>query len=325
MRVLLLGAEIMLFFNTFKEKGLYGIIIASIIIALIIYKVFSIMQNKGIKTYSDFLKSTLCNKNAIIKNVIENIINIFLLISFFVMFVGIITFFIQELKINNMLFSIFIALICFFVLTKNIDGVIKLNTVLIPALIFFIIFIGIKSNSSVVTTINAKNNITKNWILSSLIYVSYNSIVLIPILVTLNGEIKNKKQIKLASIISGAIIGILGVIIYKLLFLAGDEGLKLEMPLIYVAGKLGNSYKLMYGLVILFAIFTSVISSGYAFLQNTTKTKKQYKIICALLCTIAVIVSKIKFSSLVNTLYPVFGYLGLLQIINIITYNTKKP
>lgn len=316
---LLLGVEIASFFNAFSEFGLYGIIVSAMVIAFVIYKVFLIMLKNNIETYPEFLKKTINTKKKIVINIIDNIINIFLLISFLVMLTGILTFFEQELKINNILFSVFIVLICYFILIKDLDGVIKINTILIPALIFFIIFIGIKFNTQIDTNIelNIKNNITKNWLLSSLIYTSYNSVVLIPILVSLKKEIKNKHQIRVISCVSGIIVGALAIIIYRLLFIAGSHINNVEMPLVFVAGKLGKIYKYIYGIVILSAIFTSAISSGYAFLENTTKTKKQYKVVCFTLCISSIFVSKFGFSSLVNTMYPIFGYLGLLQIIYI--------
>lgn len=317
---LLLGVEIASFFNAFSEFGLYGIIVSAMVIAFVIYKVFSIMLKNNIDTYPKFLEKTINTKRKIVVNVIDSIINIFLLISFLVMMTGILAFFEQELKINNILFSIFIVLICYLILIKDLDGVIKINTILIPTLIFFIIFIGIKFNNQIDTNIelNIKNNITKNWLLSSLIYTSYNCVVLIPILISLKKEIKNKNQIKIISLISGIIVGILAIIIYRLLFIAGNQINKVEMPLVIVAGRLGKIYKYIYGIVILSAIFTSAISSGYAFLENTTKTKRQYKKTCFILCISSIFVSKFGFSSLVNTMYPIFGYLGFLQIINII-------
>ena len=310
------GVEIALFFNSFEKNGFFGIIISAIIISLVIYKVFAIMLKNNIKTYMEFLEKTFNKKNKLLIHIIDNIINIFLLISFLVMMAGILTFFKQELKIDNILFSIFIVLICYFILIKDLDGVIKINTLLIPILIFFILLIGIKYNNQINTNVelNLNNNITNNWILSSLIYTSYNCIVLIPILISLKKEIKNKFQIKIISILSGIIIGVLAVIIYKLLFIIGTQIKQIEMPLVFIAGKLGKVYKYIYGIVILSAIFTSAISSGYAFLENTTKTKKQYKILCFAICISSIFVSKIGFSSLVNTLYPIFGYLGLVQI-----------
>lgn len=316
---MLLGVEIASFFNAFGKYGVYGIIISATVIGLVIYKVFSIMLKNNIETYPEFLKKTINTKRKIVISVVDNIINIFLLISFLVMMVGILSFFKQELEINNILFSIIIVLICYFILIKDLDGVIKINTVLIPTLIFFVIFIGFKFNSQINTNIelNIKNNITKNWLLSSLIYTSYNSVVLIPILISLKKEVKSKHQIKIISCVSGTIVGVLAIIIYRLLFIANNQINEIEMPLVFVAGKLGKIYKYIYGVVILSAIFTSAISSGYAFLENTTKTKKQYKVVCFILCISSIFISKFGFSSLVNTMYPIFGYLGLLQIVNI--------
>ena len=317
---LLHGVEIALFFYSFQKNGFYGIIISVIIMSLIIYKVFFIILKNNIKTYNEFLEKTFNTKNKLIINVINNIINIFLLISFLVMMAGILSFFKRELSINNIFFSFFIVLICYFILNKNLDGVIKINTILIPILIFFIIFVGLKFNNKIDTNINLNLNniITKNWLLSSLIYTSYNSVVLIPILISLKKELKNKNQIKIISLLSGIIIGLLAIIIYRLLFVANNNINEVEMPLVFIAGQLGKIYKYIYGIVILFAIFTSAISSGYAFLENTTKNKKQYKTMCFILCISSIFISKFGFSSLVNTLYPIFGVLGLVQIVYIL-------
>ncbi len=320
MLVLLLGVEISLFFNAFSQNGLYGIVISAIIIALVIYKVFYIMQRNNISTYSEFIEKTFRTKKKLVINVINNIINIFLLISFLVMITGILAFFKQEFGIDNIIFSILIVFISYFVLIRNLDGIIKINSILIPMLIIFILFIGIKYNTAIDTNINLNlsNNITKNWVLSSLIYTSYNSVVLIPMLISLKKEITNEKQIKIISYFVGIIIGVLAIIIYRLLFTLNVPINNLEMPLVFVAGRLGKVYKYMYGVVILSAIFTSAISSGYAFLENTTKTTKQYKIVCFIICISAILVSRFGFSSLINTMYPIFGYLGLVQILVIL-------
>ena len=74
----------------------------------------------------------------------------------------------------------------------------------------------------------------------------------------------------------------------------------------------------IYGIVILGSIFTTAISLGISFLQNTVKNKKSYTQIALIMCITSVIISKIGFSNLVNILYPIFGYLGILQIYKIV-------
>ena len=66
------------------------------------------------------------------------------------------------------------------------------------------------------------------------------------------------------------------------------------------------------------SIFTTTISLGVSFLQNTSKDKKSYTQIALIMCITSVIISKIGFSNLVNILYPILGYLGILQIYKIV-------
>ena len=96
----------------------------------------------------------------------------------------------------------------------------------------------------------------------------------------------------------------------------------IEIPIVYIAGLLGNIYKYLYGFVILVAIFTTAISAGYSFLVNCTKSKKQYTYWAIIMCITSILVSKLSFSGLINLLYPIFGYLGIIQIIFIL--NLKK-
>lgn len=93
----------------------------------------------------------------------------------------------------------------------------------------------------------------------------------------------------------------------------------IELPIIYIANTLGSWGKYIYGIVVLIAIFTTAISSGYGFLTNITKTRRKYLIISGIICISSIFVGQIGFSNLVNILYPIFGYLGIMQIIFLLT------
>ena len=108
---------------------------------------------------------------------------------------------------------------------------------------------------------------------------------------------------------------LLSVIIYLLMNLFSNQIQNIELPIIYIATTLGIWGKYIYGIVVLIAIFTTAISTGYGFLSNITKTRKRYLIVAGAICTISVFVGQIGFSNLINVLYPVFGYLGIVQII----------
>ena len=88
----------------------------------------------------------------------------------------------------------------------------------------------------------------------------------------------------------------------------------------YIATTMGTFFKYCYGLVIIAAIFTSAISAGYGILENSIQNRKKYKIKAGLMCVTAILVSNMGFSWLVNTMYPMFGILGLAQILLIVLY-----
>lgn len=162
-----------------------------------------------------------------------------------------------------------------------------------------------------------QSKIEKNWLLASLEYASYNSILLIPILIGLK-KYTYQKEKKIAITVSG-IFFMLATILYFILQQAGTDINNVELPLIYIVKQYGIIYQQVYGIVIVSAIYTSAIAAGYSFAENCSKTKKSYKIICMLICITAIPISRIGFSHLVNALYPVFGLLGLIQMIYIIS------
>lgn len=155
-----------------------------------------------------------------------------------------------------------------------------------------------------------------NWLIASLEYASYNSILLIPILIELK-QYTYKKEKSIAIIVS-IVFFLLAMVIYIVL-LEGEMHIRqVELPIIYVINKFGKMYQYVYGMVIVSAIYTTAISAGYSFLENCSKNKKKYQFICILICSSAPFISKLGFSYLVNLLYPVFGILGLIQIIYLI-------
>ena len=90
---------------------------------------------------------------------------------------------------------------------------------------------------------------------------------------------------------------------------------KLEMPAVYAINKICPIMKNIYGIIILISIFTTAISLGISFINNTSKNKKQFSKIGLLICSTAIVFSKIGFANLVNILYPILGMLGLVQVI----------
>ena len=333
------GQEINSFFYKYGIIGILGIIISIFLISLIIYKVFLIIKKENINTYKEFLLiifknnkiknnkiKTNKNKYLNISYITNIIINIFLIISFFIMIAGFGAYFNQEYNMSATLGSSILAAICLIIFMNNIEGLVKINKYLIPILIFFMMIIGIKNiNNLNIIEIN-NNKIINNFfpsILSGIIYASYNIILLIPVLITLKNKIK-KNNIFLISFFSWIILFILSLIIYFLLINIKININQIEMPAVYVIGKYFPEFKKIYEFIILASILTTAISEGISVLKNICKNKKSYTQLAVILCITSIIFSKIGFSNLINLLYPIFGLLGFFQIFIIIKYKINK-
>lgn len=312
------GQEIFSFFNVYGKNGLLGIAVSNLLMGIIIYKTFKIIFTKNINNYNDFIENIIpkkIRKYKILKQTILNIINIFLLITFYIMAAGFASYLLQEFKTPKIIGGAILAILCILTLLNNINGVIKINTYLIPFLIALVIFFGINQNGLKVMTPVITGN---GWFISSILYASYNSIVLIPILVSLKKLVQNKKKSLIVSFIVATILLILAIIIYSLISLFFYEIKTVEIPLVYIANFVNSYFKYIYGIAIMVAIFTSAISAGYSFLKNISSNNKKYKYLVFVICISSVLFSQFSFSNLVSLLYPIFGYLGIAQIIFII-------
>ena len=324
------GQEVYLFFYSYGIKGIIGIFISSILMGIIIYKTLILVKENDINNYKDFLnlliKKEGNNNYFNIKNIINIIINMFILITFFIMISGFGAYFEQEIGINSLIGSSVLAILCFIVFRTNQKGVVKVSEILVPILIVFITIISIL-NLKDFDINNIKNyminNKSYNFLLSSIVYCSYNSILLIPVLITLKNYINNKRKVISISVISTIIIVLLSISLFFILTKVDVDISKLEMPAVYVVSRMSKIFVIIYGFIILGSIFTTAVSLGNSFLQNVSKNKKSYTHIAVIMCITSIAISKIGFSNLINFLYPIFGYLGIIQIVRL-TFKKDK-
>lgn len=304
------GQEIYSFFNKYGDYGQIGIIVAIGLIAVIIYKTLKIIYEKNILDYEELLNKTINEKNKIIIYTIKNIINIFLIISYFIMCSAFSTYCMENYNIPKLLGGATISILSYLILRKDIKAIIKTNELLMPFVIVFIIIIGV---------------ITLNWngfntnkqdlykpIIKGILYANYNCITLIPMLITLKKEISNKKQIKSISVLSFIILYLLTEIIY--ISQGKIEINNVEMPMLEVSRRISIYFVIIYGIMTGIAIFTSAISAAYSLTNNIKTNEKIKRIIIIVLCITAIPASTLSFSNLVNLAYPIFGLLGIMQI-----------
>ena len=318
---MLLGKEVFNFFTIYNLNGFVSILIFNILMFFMFYKILNIKLINNLENYTDFLK-VLKNKYSIFNNkIFLLIINTFLAASFYIMVVALCSLFNYQFGFHKIIINFIIVYICYIVFYKdNINFLLIFNKLLMPFLIVFLIFLSVNNiNFENLSLISSNNSLIKS-IFYGLLYLSFNSIVLIPIL--FNFKIKNKKQNLFLALLFTIIVFILTFLI-NLLLLSHFEFIKdVDLPILAICNEKNSIYSYCYFFMILSAVLSTLFSSGYSFISNVNKKNKRITLIIFL--SLSFIFPFFSFSNLINTLYPLFGLLGLIQIFIVLIFKNTN-
>ena len=318
------GQEIYLFFFSYGKRGILGIGVSAILLGIIIYKTMIIIKKNKITTYKEFLISIVPEKwrKEKVLEIINIIINIFILITFYIMIAGIGGYLAETIEIPQIIGSSILAIMCVIIMSKETKGIVKVSEIIVPILIVFIVVIGVYTviSTNIANKIEQMNIINgSSWLVSGVLYASYNTILLIPVLISVNNII-DRREVSKASIVITFMIFLLATAVFVSMLKIDVNIKKIEMPVSYVIGTQLPKLKVLYGIVILTSILTTAISLIAGLMQNV-KEKNNKKIWLYLICISSIFISQIGFSALINFLYPIFGYIGIIQIILIAIFS----
>lgn len=286
------------------------------------YIVLNTIQKYSIKSYDQYLK-IIFKDNKLLCYINENIITIFLLLTFYVMELGFIGLLWQQYEISKIIGMLIISGLSYIVLRGNVKSVVKTNVIIMPLLVLVIIYIAISGIDKFgMEEVNML--VEANWIflINAIIYGSYNFIMLLPLITSLNERNISKKEAKIISVCTFVIIVFLSISILLLLSLFDIS--KIEIPIIYITNYISNNTVILGVVLVLLAIFTSVICVGYSFLNNISRTKSKYIRNLLIMCLMSFFIVNFSFASTMQVIYTFLGILGIIQILAIILANFRK-
>ncbi|MBQ9314546.1 MAG: hypothetical protein IJ220_06095 [Clostridia bacterium] len=309
------GQEIVSFFNRFSTKGILGIVLSSILFGIITF--LSIAISDKINEY-DYKKIIKNNK------IFTWFIKAFTFICFCIMLSCIGTYIQEQCGLNYWIGTILAGVICFVSFLFRFNGLEKINSYLVPIILLGIAILYFYSGrglENVEIEYKSVNHflILKNWFHASILYVGYNSILLIPIIIEIKRYQLNKSEKYVLSALIFFIFCITGLLIFFTMNKYYPQIAYVEMPTIFIAKSIGPILFSYYSFVMIFAIFTTAYSSGYAFLK--LNSEKNYLRNCVMICISGIIFARMGFSNLINVFFPIFGYFGILQMIYILVTN----
>lgn len=312
------GQEIMSFFAPYGKNGILGIFACGVIFFIYGYIVLKKIFLCNINSFNQYFEDIAGRK---IATIIQGVSYGFMFASFCVMVSG--SGAVSEELFGTEKFGIFfMAVLCFFVFAVGLDGMVAVNAFMAPLIIIGIIAIGIYAvvfESRGAFASHSFLAVTDNFVASSLVYVSYNTVTLIGVLLPLKEKITSLRTALISSLLSGGALALMGALLWIALKVFESDIYAAPVPMLRIAENAGNIMKYVYGAVLYMAMITTAVSSGFALLSFCTKHLPLSRTsIAGIICGVSVPLAYIGFSDLVNKLYRFFGFLGLFVLFAVI-------
>lgn len=209
--------------------------------------------------------------------------------------------------------------LAYFVMLRGLDGVLSVNTLVVPMMIFFCALIGINGvrdwlEPSRLTM--PAGDVSSTWVLSAITYVSFNLAMAQAVLVPLGAEIGDERIIRRGGRLGGLGLGAMLLATNLALSFQSADIFTMEIPLAPVIADLGTWVTIMFFIVMWAEIFTTLIGNIYGLETNLeTVFPIGQKKMLLILFALSYGLSLIGFSNLVKYAYPLFGYCGIMTMI----------
>ena len=319
------GQEIQQFFARFGYWGLIGVVLSSVLFSLLGWGMLDLQERWKISSYKQFFNRLLgpgLGKWA------DKLVSILLFVGMLAMISGSGALFEEYFGFSRWLGIILTGSVIALALLYRGEGVLWINSVLIP--LKFIFCLGIATIAIFATTSvdseNVKmlpNPIVSNWAVSAILYVSFNLTLAMVVFASLGREVQ-KAGARLGALLGGVALGLFAFSIGSALLRYPDI-LGLEIPMVGIAGKLGDWPAFFYVVVLWLAMITAAVGNGFSLISRVAESGGlSYGKAAFILFLLLIPTAGVKFSQIVQLVYPLFGYLGLIFMPAILYYWLRR-
>ena len=318
------GQELLRYFVDYGPMGVWGLILAGAIFSLVGWAVLSICRKHELETYSEFMQYLFGKR---LGTIMEWMVAAFMFSLFVAMLAGAGATSRQGFNLPFTLGASIVGVVVYIILRFDLEGMVKINVVLAPFMIIGGIVIGLFAAvfySSPAFASPARGMLL-GWVLSALVYASYNLVTGVPVLTATAPLVVKKRDPFVGGVLGGGAITILGLCMALPLFLHYSQVVNFEIPMLLIAIRYGLAFRLLYLGVLVAALLTTAACNGFAVVQWLhTHGKMPKRRAAALICIVGVVVAHVGFSNIVRFVYPLFGLLGLFKIIVILFHGYAR-
>ncbi len=151
-----------------------------------------------------------------------------------------------------------------------------------------------------------------HWILSGLLYLGLNFFTGSIYFTQLGSAAASKKEIKYGALLGGVIIVLSIAVVNTAILLNANAIVGLDVPVLYFASKISYILGSVFAIMLVLGIFSSCSIMLWSVCSRFTFKDKMHNNLLAIIITIAAyLVSLLSFGTLIGTIYPMIGYVGL--------------
>lgn len=321
------GQEICQFFTVYGYKSFLGILVCSLIYIAVGYMIISLSLKYHLNSYNELINLV---SPGFIGKITDIITGMFLISSAAIILAGSGALLHQYFGVSKWIGILIMASVSIFTLLKDTKGLIAINSFIVPSLIIvivtiFILYLMFNKNVVSVNYIKAIPYNKNYWLLSTFLYGGFNILCCSGVLVPLSLEFKNKKALVYGVILGAIGLTLLSLMINLLLLLNVPYIFKYEIPLLYIANRFGKPIQLMLLGIILCEMFSTEVSDIYSVGKTLEHAFKiPYKKAVILITIIALPISQIGFVKLITILYPSFGAVSLVFMLQCSYFYLKQ-
>lgn len=319
------GQEILQFFISFGQQGLWGVLLATVLFSYLGAVVLYLSVTLKAANYQELLHYLLgpwASK-------LMDTLNLFMLVGGLgVMLSGSGAVMREYMGLPEWLGVVLGLGAIVYVIWYGVKGLLTINVILVPVKLLAVCLIasvallhqGMPTEFSLVRA----QGVSGHWLWASLLYVSFNMIVPLAVLSSMGRTISTGMAIY-AGLLGGVGLG-LAVGMVTLAGLAFyPQVADYQVPMLFIASSVSDILRPVFALLIWVAILTTAIANAHGFASRLAPEGGfRYRLYGIGVCFVVIPLTYFDFSSLVRWLYPLFGYVGMILLVALLVVPVIK-
>lgn len=313
------GQEVVQYFTSFGISGMWGILVAGLVMTL----AGTVFLQLGSYFHASEHNQVFRNiTHPIISRILDVAVILTLFAVGFVMLAGAGSNMQQQFGWPAWVGSLLMLVLVLITGMLDVDKVSQIIGLLTPTLIIAVLFAGtytlLHMPESVDAAISASEAIESpipHWLISALNYNGLALILAVSMSLVIGGDNISPREAGLGGIVGGAVYAVLMAIAGFSLLLNAENVGDSDIPMLTLVDNIHPTLGVIMAIIIYLMIFNTAIGMFYALGKRLSSGKEsKYRIIFIAGCLAGFAVSFAGFKALMQYVYPVLGYMGIVLV-----------